>query len=260
MKKVLSAVVLSAAVVATAGQAFAFGNFTLTQAMYDVDNKVEIGVDHGVVGTDWNFTDTNVVLNTVNYQAIATTYGADASTMKTGFWLDALLVNTDLLWDIYFVTTTPDAPSATITAKYLSFNSAANTLGTAYGNLDLDLDGVADRAFQTSNTYMKLMNTNSSPGSYALANSDWSHGEIDIATMTGDTQDVYVWHMQFNQNKVNGIQIGTKLIAGAEHDYTAVIQFNKVTGTTTLNPVPVPAAAWLLGSGLLGLVGLRRRK
>ena len=24
-------------------------------------------------------------------------------------------------------------------------------------------------------------------------------------------------------------------------------------------PVPVPAAAWLLGSGLLGLVGLRRR-
>jgi hypothetical protein len=26
------------------------------------------------------------------------------------------------------------------------------------------------------------------------------------------------------------------------------------------NPVPVPAAVWLLGSGLIGLVGLRRRK
>ncbi|MBV5305373.1 MAG: VPLPA-CTERM sorting domain-containing protein [Desulfobulbaceae bacterium] len=25
-------------------------------------------------------------------------------------------------------------------------------------------------------------------------------------------------------------------------------------------PVPVPAAAWLLGSGLLGLFGLRRKK
>jgi hypothetical protein len=28
----------------------------------------------------------------------------------------------------------------------------------------------------------------------------------------------------------------------------------------TGNPVPVPAAVWLLGSGLLGLVGIRRRK
>ena len=29
---------------------------------------------------------------------------------------------------------------------------------------------------------------------------------------------------------------------------------------TTANPTPIPAAAWLLGSGLMGLVGLRRRK
>ena len=32
------------------------------------------------------------------------------------------------------------------------------------------------------------------------------------------------------------------------------------SGAFAFNPVPVPAAAWLLGSGLLGLVGLRRRK
>jgi hypothetical protein len=31
-------------------------------------------------------------------------------------------------------------------------------------------------------------------------------------------------------------------------------------GTTDLEPVPVPAAVWLFGSGLLGLVGVARRK
>jgi hypothetical protein len=30
-------------------------------------------------------------------------------------------------------------------------------------------------------------------------------------------------------------------------------------GIAKVNAVPVPAAAWLLGSGLLGLVGIRRR-
>jgi len=33
-----------------------------------------------------------------------------------------------------------------------------------------------------------------------------------------------------------------------------------VSGDVPNTPVPVPAAAWLLGSGLLGLVGIRRRK
>ena len=32
------------------------------------------------------------------------------------------------------------------------------------------------------------------------------------------------------------------------------------TQTLELNPVPVPAAVWLFGSGLIALVGLARRK
>jgi hypothetical protein len=39
---------------------------------------------------------------------------------------------------------------------------------------------------------------------------------------------------------------------------TANVAASQVTADVT--PTPVPAAAWLLGSGLMGLVGLRRRK
>jgi hypothetical protein len=53
------------------------------------------------------------------------------------------------------------------------------------------------------------------------------------------------------------------LVTGATTGYSAVLRFNKADGQVTLNPnaapVPVPAAAWLLGSGVLGLIGLRRR-
>ena len=31
------------------------------------------------------------------------------------------------------------------------------------------------------------------------------------------------------------------------------------TATTTATATPIPAAAWLLGSGLMGLVGIRRK-
>jgi hypothetical protein len=53
---------------------------------------------------------------------------------------------------------------------------------------------------------------------------------------------------------------------------TVITNIDKVTFTTTypagtlavdninIIPTPIPAAAWLLGSGLMGLLGLKRKK
>jgi len=45
-----------------------------------------------------------------------------------------------------------------------------------------------------------------------------------------------------------------------ENMYPGLITLkNSTDDSATFAPVPVPAAAWLLGSGLLGLIGLRRK-
>ena len=47
-------------------------------------------------------------------------------------------------------------------------------------------------------------------------------------------------------------------LASVQFDTTGVLYIDNIV--TVANVVPVPAAAWLFGSALLGLVGLRRRK
>jgi len=50
------------------------------------------------------------------------------------------------------------------------------------------------------------------------------------------------------------------VLASVGDGYGSYASANGEIGNPGIAPVPVPAAAWLLGSGLIGLAGLRRRK
>lgn len=56
----------------------------------------------------------------------------------------------------------------------------------------------------------------------------------------------------------DAIELTTATLLGSWNlDTSGMLTYSAAGGT---NPVPVPAAAWLFGSGLLGLVGVARRK
>lgn len=52
---------------------------------------------------------------------------------------------------------------------------------------------------------------------------------------------------------------GSPMQAGPFEGYSINIDFNKLV-VTDISAVPVPAAVWLFGSGLLGLIGMAKRK
>lgn len=57
-----------------------------------------------------------------------------------------------------------------------------------------------------------------------------------------------------------GITLALKVGCGAVPGCTADVYFDNVSFQADVSAVPVPAAVWLFGSGLVGLVGMARRK
>jgi len=74
-----------------------------------------------------------------------------------------------------------------------------------------------------------------------ISNTDWATFSISLDLSDPALEGQL---LQFGFNTVN-----------TEYDYSGVFYDNII-----FSPVPVPAAVWLFGSGLLGLIGIARRK
>lgn len=138
----------------------------------------------------------------------------------------------------------PDVPGQSVT---LSFND--NDLFNGSGD-DLVLFelGNASQGFNDSID----VTINSIKNTYTFSYTGDTVGIWDIAAAAINLDDFGV----NGTTNISSILIGMAVV----HPTAGTVPSLSLVGALNTTPVPVPAAVWLFGSGLIGMVGLARRK
>ena len=80
------------------------------------------------------------------------------------------------------------------------------------------------------------------------------------AGLTADWTNFGLVNLTAGADVSGGLTVEFTAICGADAGCFSNLAIDNVTVTADVSAVPVPAAVWLFGSGLLGLVGVARRK
>lgn len=229
MKKLFSVLAALCLVFTAAGSALAAFDYGADSSLgisITDKNTVEFGFDLGVLGADFLLTDTDVTLanaGDLNYVGDFVGIYTGTSEYEVAFGLG--------------IDTTPTISGSNI-QNFI--NGVRDVFNFGYDNTS-PFTLTAPAAQGTKSYTNKL-----SGGNYGgLLTGALPSYEVEL-DFTGGFSDVYMYEYDAMNNAWD---YGTiRLYA----DGSAVLN-------PTSNPVPVPAAVWLLGSGLLGLIGIRRR-
>ena len=183
-----------------------------------------------------------------------------SNSMATSVWTLSSIVDSTNgdMWNLHMVSSSNTLISENITGVYLD-------------NLS---DGLVDLNYLVNNPTVLNYNVVGSAQDMSTNYSQYNYPPnilyvggtfVDAETMTNFSVFASSSQPLYDSAFFNHMQIessGTFLGYGRiDSDYYAEWTFSNNTVTrTALSSVPIPAAVWLFGSGLLGLVGVARRK
>lgn len=179
----------------------------------------------------------------------ATAYTANSS---IGIWgIDTDESETSPHYDVYFSSTNP-APSQPFTDAIIAQNEYVAAMSQI--NMAAGLGANSSVVVPYSGMYYayNMNSARNAPGFMGGVLADAS-GEQELAGVYAGTQSevsLYLYRYRTTLNELGEIITFMTQLGQVEFDGTSL----------SISQVPVPGALWLLGSGLIGLVGLRRRQ
>ncbi|MEW6427386.1 MAG: PEP-CTERM sorting domain-containing protein [Thermodesulfobacteriota bacterium] len=268
MKKLLSAAIFSAMVLGTASQAAAY--FEQGDLLLSVYNRVgtdyETVVDLGNTYLAANGAGTPVSLIDFNAQDVTLAAAGTINFAAHGVALSDLTVNAHA----YNLTTVGGTQFNGFVGYAASIQTDAARPNTGvYNGLNSNTTAVlgtyrpagTQAVFSGTMEYDKRINGNQTADAFYVgfpSGSGTNKGAklTDLASV--GYVDLYLY--QYAANAANGYS-GALVRDAAGHDWRAKLRLTS-DGGVILNPsaVPVPASVLLLGSGLLGLLGIRRKE
>jgi hypothetical protein len=123
-------------------------------------------------------------------------------------------------------------------------------LGAIGGGVDGDLSALVQAGYNTGGTSYNLTDVKvwgEGIGNQAGSTDLYGQGNDQSGIGLGTAANLYGVTGNGNPSKLQSYLLGTNLTLGTN-------------GVLSVSSVPLPAAVWLFGSGLLGLIGVGRRK